>query len=448
MTRQELEAVRQDNAAIVKSDCALHGLYGNVVYYEPSPIANSSKNRMYIVAGMDPKLGKDPFPKNLHPDEMLQAIRRNDKLFYPQAWVLDLLETKDEIVARQSLAEYCQKAAFIGLLYAEYGLPAPKVLRESEVHQLLAFRSRLDSPAASPAMKKKIRKDLDRFFRREKTTNRFRRNWLNYFRSEKFPDDKGPLSKIAGFLSRNRCEVPLEQLMDCNPNVSKLEMQEYEYQIFQKLVQDRYPFVTYAVGDKDVVDHGLNKATRRDDSPFGKCVSAEEYAVIRKERFAEEGWDCVANLKPAYWEFRDIYYKDCDAPFIASLYQHITLQYAKCDSLGDLKSRSALRLQKVPANDFMNFVSLAKANKMRFYIDTLGEYEVPALDSVNVLYNEHQQHKMDYVLDRMIQDKVNFAPVLNTPSRPTLNSLISEFQGKTRANPSRNPKRELPYEKS
>lgn len=85
---------------------------------------------------------------------------------------------------------------------------------------------------------------------------------------------------------------------------------------------------------------------------------------------------------------------------------------------------------------------------MRFYIDTLGEYETPTLDSVNVLYNDHQQQKMDYVLDRMIQDKVNFAPVLNTPSRPTLNSLISDMQEKSRLNSPRNHKKQFPFENS
>ena len=235
--------------------------------------------------------------------------------------------------------------------------------------------------------------------------------------------------------------------MECNTNVSKLELQEYEFRIFQKLIQERYPFVTYAAGDKDVVDHGISKATRRDDSPFGKCVTAEEYAVIRKERFADEGWDCLANLKPAYWEFRNVYYKDCDEPLIASVYQHIALQYAKCDSLGDLKKLGPMKLQKIPASDFMNFVSLAKANKLRFYIDTLGEYERPALDTINVLYSECQQQKMDKVISRMIDDKVKYSHVLSSSCRPSLNIQINKTKKKEQALSSGRTRRQLPYEK-
>lgn len=449
MDREELEAVRKNNAEVVRQICAQYGLYGNVVYYEPSPISGSSLNRMYMVAGTSPVFGNYPLPKRFRPNEVLQAINRNEKLFYPQAYVLDLLENKDEITATQSLVEYCKKAEFINQLYHEYGLKTPNVLRYSEVYQLIRFRDGLDNPLATPAMKKKYKQDLDWFFRREKSKSKFRQSWLRYFRSEKFPDDKGPVAKLKGFIQRNQCKISLNQLMDTNTDVHKLELQEYEYKIFQKLIQERYPFVTYAAGDMNIVNHGLREASQRDDSPFGKMVTAEEYAVVRKDRFADEGWDSVANLKPAYWEFRNVYYKASDEPLIASVYQHIALQYAKCDSLGELKQRGPMRLQKVPMDDFMNFVSLAKANKLRFYIDTLGDYETPSLNTVNVLYNEHQQQKMDVVLGRMIEDTVSYSHVISNPSKPPLKSVIDEIEGQKQPElPNRqHPPRKSSYEK-
>lgn len=446
MNRQKLEAIRKNNAAIVQDICADYGLYGNVIYYEPSPFSDSSLNRMYVVAGFDPALGQDPPPRYFRPDEVLQNIKRNEKLFYPAIWVLDLKETKDESTVTNYLVDYCEKAELVAGLYGEYGLGLPKVLRESEVFQLMNFRSGLDKFKDVPAMRKKYRKDLNWFFQREKSKG-FRRRWLNYFRTEKFPDDKGAFAKILGYFRRNKCETSLKQLLNTNSDISKLEMQEYEFRIFQKLIQERYPFVTYAAGDKEVVDHGINHATRRDDSPFGKCVTQEEYAVICKDRFADEGWDCVANLKPAYWEFRDVYYRDCDKPLIASVYQHIALQYAKSDSLGDLRKFGPMRMQKVSARDFMNFVSLAKANKLRFYIDTLGEYETPSFDTINVLYNEYQQQKMDLVMGRMNQDKVKYSHAMPMPGRPSLTSQIHEIEEKSCVNPSRHRRITPPFEK-
>lgn len=447
MNRQEMEAIRLKNAAIVKDICAQYGLYGNVILYNPSPVADSSLNRMYIVAGMDPCLGQDTLPKLMRPDEMLRALQRNEKLFCPKFWVLDLTESKSDLSSSEALADYCETASFLARLYSEYNTPLPPVLRHSEVKQLLNFSFGACNTSLPPTIRKKYEKDLTWFFNRENSKSQFRQKWLRYFRSEKFPDSKGPIQRIKGYFNRDKCEVPLNQLMDTNTHISKLELQEYEFQIFRRLIQERHPYISYVAGDKEVVDHGLSKATQSNDNPMGKYVSAEEYAVIRKDKFAEEGWDCVANLKPAYWEFRDIYYRKCDEPVIASVYQHIALQYAKCDSLGDLKARGPMLLQKVPANDFMNFVSLAKANKLRFYIDVLGEYEKPCLDTVNVLYNEHQQKKMSDVLDRMINDKVNFSHVLNTPSRPSLNAVIGEIEESTRGTPSQKNRNLPPFQK-
>ena len=447
MNREEIESIRKNNAAIVHDICSQYGLHGNVVYYEPSPIEGSSLNRMYIIAGTDPVFDQDKVPKGLRPEEMIQTIQQNEKLFYPRAWALDLMECKDKLTATQSLVDYCQKAEFITSLYREYGLPAPVVLRRSEVNQLINFRSNMTNPMTPPDILKKYKSDLDWFFKREKTRNRFRKKWLQFFRSEKFPDDKGPLAKLVGYFRRKQCEVKLPQLIDSNSDINKLEMQEFEFKIFQQLIQERYPYITYAVGEKEVVDHGISKARNLDENFPVKYVTAEEYAVIRKDRFASEGWDCVANLKPAYWEFRNVYYRECDEPIIASVYQQIVLPYAKCNSLRELKERGPLQMKKIPLSDFMNFVSLAKASNLRFYIDTLGDYEKPSLKNIHVLYNEYQQPKMDDVVDRMIGDKVNFSHVLETSTRPTLNSVIHEIEGKNLVQKACVSRHKPPYEK-
>ena len=428
MEQQTLEASRKIRAEKIQSICAEYGLYGNVVHYTPSPFPDSSLNRFYILAGLDPGIAQDPLPKHLRPDEILQNIHRNKKLFHPRIWAMDLSGAKDEASVMDSLVEYCKKAEFIVRLYREYKLNAPDSLLDPEVYQLINYRNRAYSPFTSPAMKQKCREDLDWFFRREKSTSSFRQRWLRYFRSEKFPHDKGPLAKLMGYFRRDQSELSLTQLMDTGTDICKLEMQEHEYQRFRELIQLRYPFVSFAAGKKEVVDHGINKSAGRIAPSFEKCVSGEEYAMIRKDRFSDEGWDCVANLKPSYWIFRDVYYKSCDAPWIASIYQQIVLEYARCDPLGDLKTRGPLLLERVPAGDFMNFVSLAKANHLHFYIDTLGEYEQLSFNVVNVLYNAYQKEKMLGIQQRMIEDKIMCSHVLEPSVRQPLHSIICEIK--------------------
>ena len=425
MEREELNSGRDFISLQVQRICANYGLYGNVVFYEPSPVANSDRNRPYIVAGTDPSFSMGPLPKHIQPDEILRTIERNDDLFYPNFYAIDLSASRDSIQPIHDLVDYCKRAQIVSRLYGEYGMDPPQRLRLSEVNQLIHAAQVLDAPGPGGPAKEKVQKDLDWFFKRERSTG-FRKRWLDYFRSGKFPTDKGPLAKIVGYFKRNNSRISMDQLTSGNDDLRKIEMQEFEYKFFQKFIKECYPNVCYAEGKKTVVDHGISSRSLKSS---GRPVTGEEYAVVRKDKFASEGWGALAQLIPAYFEFRDVYYKAADEPFVASAYNTIVLQYAKCNDLASLKSRGQLCLQKIPASDFMNFVSLAKANNLRFYIDNLGEYATPSLETINVLYNKHQQGKMQGIVDRMIGDKVNYSHILNTPTHPPLVTRIQEIDG-------------------
>ena len=150
--------------------------------------------------------------------------------------------------------------------------------------------------------------------------------------------------------------------------------------------------------------------------------------MIRKDRFAEEGFAALADLRPAYWEFRDVYYKAADEDLVAGVYNRIALSYAKCNPLMDLKERGELRLTKIPASDFMNFVSLAKANKLRFYIDNDGDFALPSLDHINVIYNAHQEEKLQGITERMVHDKVEYSHMLDIPPYSALSAKLQSIE--------------------
>ena len=421
-----IEDVRKSTADQVKRICAQYGLYGNAIYYSPSPFEGSDLNKMYIIAGFDPALSHTPPPKYLCPDEIVRRIEQNENLFYPNIWAFDMSSCKNEMDANHALVEYCKNAEFISNLYKEYDLSAPTKLRVSEVGQLINFRTGLDNPLANSKLISRYKRGLDWFFKREKSKNVFRQKWLDYFRSEKFPDDKGPIAKLVGYFRRDSNIYPIEQLMNANGDIRKLEMQEHEYKWFAKFLKENHPDVCISVGEKKVVNHGSVRLSDDSANPFGRCVTGEEYAVIRKERFAEEGWEAVKDLRMTYWEFRDVFYKAVDEPIIAGVYNDIVLSYAKCDSLMKLKERGPIKMKKIPANDFMNFVGLAKHNSLHFYIDNSGDYAVPSLESITVLYNEYQEDKMNGILNRMVNDKINYSHMVEEVIHPTLSSKIND----------------------
>ena len=423
----ELENIRKHSALVIKKICEKHGVYGNVIYYEPSPIAGSDRNRLYIIAGLDPAIGNDPPPEWLKPDEIIRRNERNSKLFYSDIWAFDLFENKNDMQAQIELVEYCKTAEFLNKIYSDYDLPVPSKIRLSEISRLSDYYSILDDPTTNTAAKNVCQTALNRIFKREKSENKFQKNWLEYYRSEKYPDGKGPISKISGYFNRNKNTLDLSRQMEVNGDVHKLQMQEHEYKLFSKFMTDCYPDVSFSASDITVVNHGFTNSPKDSANLFGRAITGEEFAVIRKERFATEGFEALANVRPAYWEFRDVYYKACDEPLIASAYNSITLTYAKCNSLLELKERGELKLEKIPISDFMNFVSLSKANDLRFYIDNLGDYAIPSLEFVNVIYNASQEAKLKGITERMVNDKVEYSHIVGV-SRPALTSVIDSIQ--------------------
>ena len=398
--------------------CSEYGLFGNFFYYAPSPIDESDRNRLYFIAGIDPSLGSEALPAYVYPEDLLRRQQRCNKLFYPQVYVIDFTEGDSRKFVSEELVEYCKKAEFLQTLYAQYGMDVPPKLRLNEVSRLSEFFDILHNPDTDPRIRKKCQKDLDWFFRRERSTG-FRKRWLDYYRSDRFPDDRGPVGRIIGYLRRNRQKTDILQLMDCSEKLHKLVMQEHEYKYFIKHMRELYPDVSYCSGPKEIINNGVHNP-KHSESVLGKRITGEEYAALRSARFAEEGWEFIADCKEGYFELRDVYYKACDEPLVASVYHSITLGYAKCNGLEELTriaDKSPLRLADISASDFMNFVSLAKANHLRFYIDNTGQYAIPALGKIRVIYNQHQGELLQSILTRMTEDKVAYSH-LSGPKEP------------------------------
>ncbi len=418
MVPDNLDAVKQRVSHI----CNEYGLYGTAISHSECDFNGIKRNRIYIIAGPSPDYANDPPGDNINPKEIVQRIGRNEQLFYPGSWAVDITDEHD-ITVYEKLIDYCRHTEFLSVLYSSHGLELPEKIRLSEIVQLDTYettRTDFDNPFE---VRERCRKDLEWFFRRERSHG-IRRKWLDYFRSDKFQDDKGPVTKIFGFLRRNKSAIPLEQLLEVNGDIKKLEMQEYEFKLFAEFMQQCYPEVSYSVGDKDIVNHGLDRPGRPPLMGVRR-ITSEEYAVICKDRFAEEGWDCLLDVKPSYWEFRDVYFKEIDEPQIAAAYQAVTLQYARPDDLSDLQRHGELELTKISASDFMNFVSLAKANNFRFYIDKLGQFDKPSLDFVNVVFNKQQKEMLVSITNRMISDKVKGSHLVDCDVCPPLEERIS-----------------------
>lgn len=419
--------------ATVRDICREYGLYGRIVYFEPTQVPESDRCRFYILAGVSEDVMKDPLPNHIQPEELVRKQARNLSLFYPDCFALDMTEVKDAMKSTELLVEYCRKTEFLKSIYGEYSTPLPEKIRESEIEQLNNYQTQANNPDLSESVQERCRKGLKKFFKAENVKG-FRRRWLDYFRSEQFPRNKGPIAKILGYFRRKQQLTNIDRLVDENEDLCKIEMQEHQFKAFQKYLKEHYPDVTYAVGEKVVVDHGIETARRIPGSEdvLGKYVTCEEFDVIMKERFATEGWYAISDLRQAYWEFRDVFFKKADEPYVAAAYGAITLAFAKCDPIYEL-NQSPLHLVDISDDQIMNFVSLAKERAFKFYIDTKGDYSIPSLDYVHVVYQEHQAPVLRQIMDRMFNSKIEDSHLVGSGLKPELNELLRSTRDHVRS---------------
>lgn len=425
---ESIEETMQAAANEAREICASYGLHGNVFYYAPSPLSESGRNRLYMVAGYSPAFDGEMKGMSETPTDIYRRNMRTQRLFYPASFALDLFTEKDRLKTIEMLVEYCRKAEFIRAIYKENQLEPPVCIRESEISQLLYFYDTCKSVMVPEEVRSQARSALKKFFQGEHRTG-FRHRWLDYFRSDHFPDDVNSFVKIRDYFRRNTGLMSLDQLMEANTEISRFDMQEFEYRAFAKIMAEKHPDVPYAISKKDIVNHGLKKNETEQDSPIGgRMVTFEEYAVTRRDRFANESFACLEDMRPSYWEFRSVYYHSIDAPDVAAVYNQISLEYARPNTLQDLLSHDAVSQRDFPATDFMNFVSLAKANHLRFFIDT-GIYDVPSIDHIHVIYNNNQNEDIMGIISRMMHDKVQNSHFIEPSApQPSLKQRINCIQ--------------------
>ena len=183
-------------------------------------------------------------------------------------------------------------------------------------------------------------------------------------------------------------------------------MYENEYQYFKKKMKELHPDVLYAVGDKCVVDHGIVKLPKGVENPFGEAVTRDEYVKIREEKFAELGFEVLENLDVSRWEFRDIMYRAADESIIASILNPFRFGYVKDNELNTVLAFGDSDVVSIPANEMMNFYSLARSYNLPFYIDDNNQYGDASIDYIQVVYSQATQPTMNKIINQLVGDKI------------------------------------------
>lgn len=417
--------------AEVQDICRKYGLYGNVVYYDPYEDMPGSKNpKPYIIAGTDPEIANSIIPSHIRPDEIIRRNNRASGVTYTDVWAWDMTEG-NRMQALEELMDYCNAVEFLKKIYSEFNTPLPQKIRDNEINGLITYyeaylRGKLEPTSEFETAKK----GLEKFFDNENSSSKLRKDWLEFYRSEKYPSSKNILTKLSCFLNRNSNIIDLETLMDKCDEVHTVEMNEYEYKEFEKIIKDLFPEISYAVSDINVIDHGGKGKIDYSTDPPTKYVTQEEFAVRMKERFAVEGWNCLSDLKPCYWEFRKVHFNAIDEPIIAGIYNSVVYQYTNSVDLKSIDYDGKVSMHKISNNDFMNFVCEAAAHDLQYSLDFKGRYGEPSLDFINVITRSSDNQKVEDIINSNLRFKSDYdhKSVLVNPTLSEQIENINRFE--------------------
>lgn len=393
-------------------ECKSYGVTCKV--FDVSKYVFSEKKEQYMVFGID------GLPDELAIKDIYVRNERSNVLFYPDYLVVKLDENVSPLGLVEAAVSYCRTAKFLKDLYSEYGLPLPEKIRGDEIGGLKEYNSVRKNKALSPKARAIAQKGIKRFFKQEKSRNKYLKKWRDFIRTDKFDRKASRLKMFRDFTKRTSQITTLEVLHETNDDLKTTVINEHEFLKFKEDIARLYPDVLYAVSEVEVQNEGLDKKANGDlpvskikAGPFGKLVTYRAYCEEREKRFANEGYEAIKDLNPVYYETRQLIYKEIDEPFVASILNSIRFAYAKSDSLQEVKTPDIdiVSFIDVPVEDMMNFVSLTKANKVPFYLDCFGKFGKANFETVRVVYNPIKDETMKGIVSRMIDEKFKLSHI-------------------------------------
>ena len=377
-------------------------------------------------------------PDSLNVKDIYVRNERSNSLFYTDYFVVKIDENTTKLGVVEAAVSYCKTVEFLKKLFDEHKTPLPLRIRGDEIGGLKEYNSGRNNRALPPEVRAKFSNGLKKFFKQERTRSKYLQKWRAFSRTDKF-DRKAPTWKMfLDFHKRNSQITDLDLLHETNDDLKSTVINEHEFVKFKEDMKRLFPDVLYSVSKVEVQNEGFNRHNRNKPihkipaGPYGKLITYQAYCEELEKRFAQEGYEAVKDLNPAYYETRQLTYKEIDEPYIASVLNTIRFAYAKGNSLEAVKTPGidVVSFIDIPISDMMNFVSLAKANNVSFYLDCFGKFGKANLESIRVVYNPKNDEMMNLIFRRMVDEKVELSHIVTTMDQdgPSLENKISQAQ--------------------
>ena len=415
-----------------------YGLFSKqIMVYGPTNIGVP-----YLVFGLN------PINDDVNPVEIINRNKRNPNLFYLDDFAV-CLTGENPLITLSNVLEYLSYAEFMYELYEHFDTDLPDVIRIDELEELVNFYNGQDNMNFDDELRTHYAEGIREFFKKENDKGKFSKAWQKFYRSELFDDDKSFSRNFLTYLKKSEPEIDIEALLESGNEIRKVYVPEHRYKEFRETIKNDFPDVKYYVSEKKVKDKGLildPDTGRRVDNQYGVCVTDEEYDRVLEKSFSSEGFGCIEDLNPSYFEGRNVYYKSSDENIIASVLNDICFRWAKCYSLKDLEARGPLEMVDIPSKQMKNFYVSMRRYNIPFHIDN-DVNRNPCFKVSHVLYNTFDREKVTNIVAGLAIANMSLAHV-DVPEETTyyvdenkIGDLIkkAEKQSKAMVNKDQNP---------
>ncbi len=379
-----------------------------------SKYAFSNEKETYLV------FSAFPIPEDLDVKDIYIRNERSNRLFYTDYYVIKLDENASPLGLVDEAVAYCKTVEFLKKLFSEFHTKLPRVIRGDEIGGLKEYNRGRNNRSLPPEARAQYQKGLKKFFKQENTRSKYLQKWRAFSRTDKFDRKASVLKMFRDFHNRDSQITDLDLLHETNDDLKTLRISEHEFVKFQEDMKRLYPDVLYAASEIEVQNEGFDvqrdkgkPVSKIKSGPYGKLVTYEAFCKERERVFATEGFQGIRDLNPAYYETRQLTYKEVDEPYIAAVVNSNRFAYAKCNELHEVKNPNidSFSYIDLPVGDMMNFVSLAKANKVPFYLDCFGKFGIPNLDSIRIVYQPIHLQMVESITQRLIKEKFQYSHI-------------------------------------
>ena len=329
-----------------------------------------------------------PIEGDVNPVEIINRNKRNPNLFYTKDFAV-CLSDDNPLLTLSNVLEYLSYSEFMYELYEVFNTELPEVIRVDELEELVNFYNGQYNVNFDDELRTHYAEGVKAFFKKENDKGKFSKAWQKFYRSELFDENKSFPRNFLTYLKKDEPEIDIEALLESGNEIRKVYVPEHRYKEFREIIKTDFPDVKYYVSEKKVKDKGLiidPDTGNRVNTHYGICVTDEEYDKIFEKFFSSEGFGCLEDLNPSYFEGRNVYYKASDENIIASVLNNICYRWAKCPSLNELEANGPLERVDIPSKQMKNFYVSMRRYNIPFHIDNDVERN-PNFKVTHVLYN-------------------------------------------------------------